>query len=114
LATMKKGALVLNVARGGVLDEAALVEALQHGRIAGAALDVFEKEPLPADHPLRTMPNVLLTPHLGASTTAAQETVAVEIADAVRRMLLQGDFSAAVNASEIAARRAREPVANGD
>lgn len=114
LATMKRSALVLNVARGGVLDEAALLDALQQGRIAGAALDVFEKEPLPADHPLRTMPNVLLTPHLGASTTDAQEKVAVEIADAVRRTLLQGDFSAAVNAREIAARRAREPVANGD
>jgi D-3-phosphoglycerate dehydrogenase len=111
LAMTRPSALVLNVARGGVLDEKALVEALHAKRIAGAALDVFEQEPLPGDHPLRTLPNVVLTPHLGASTTDAQEKVAVEIADAVRAALLEGDVSGAVNAAQIASRRSPPQVA---
>ena len=111
LATLKPSALVLNVARGGVLDERALLQALHAGRIAGAALDVFEQEPLPADHRLRTLPNVVLTPHLGASTTDAQEKVAVEIADAVRSTLLEGDLSRAVNAAQLTARHSRPQVA---
>jgi D-3-phosphoglycerate dehydrogenase len=95
LAKMKRGALVVNAARGGVIDESALVDALREKRIGGAALDVFEQEPLPKDHPLRTLDNVVLTPHLGASTEEAQQNVALEIAEAVRAALADGDFSRA-------------------
>lgn len=101
IARMKKGVLILNVARGGVVDEAALLDALQSRHVAGAALDVFEQEPLPADHPFRTLPNVVLTPHLGASTSEAQHSVAIEIAEAVRAALAEGDLSRAVNAPSL-------------
>jgi D-3-phosphoglycerate dehydrogenase len=101
IARMKKGVLLLNVARGGVVDEAALLDALKSGQVAGAALDVFEIEPLPADHPFRTLPNVVLTPHLGASTSEAQHSVAIEIAGAVRAALADGDLSRAVNAPSL-------------
>jgi D-3-phosphoglycerate dehydrogenase len=80
------------------VDETALAEALQAKQIAGAALDVYDQEPLPKDHPLRSTPNIILTPHLGASTAEAQQNVAVEIAEAVRAALLDGDLSRAVNA----------------
>ncbi|MFH0794318.1 MAG: phosphoglycerate dehydrogenase [bacterium] len=83
LAKMKKGVRLINCARGGIIDETDLVEALKSGKAAGAALDVFEKEPLAADHPLRQCPNVILTPHLGASTAEAQENVAVEVAEQI-------------------------------
>lgn len=98
LALMKPGAFLVNAARGGVVREDALVRALDERRIAGAALDVYEQEPLPADHPLRKLDNVVLTPHLGASTAEAQQNVALEIADAVRAALTEGDLSRAVNA----------------
>jgi D-3-phosphoglycerate dehydrogenase len=101
LAMLKPTAFVVNAARGGVVDEAALYEALRARRIAGAALDVYEREPLPADHPLRSLDNVVLTPHLGASTAEAQHGVALEIADAVRAALLEGDLSRAVNAPAV-------------
>jgi D-3-phosphoglycerate dehydrogenase len=101
IATMKRTAFLVNVARGGVVDESALIKALTEGRLAGAALDVFEAEPLPADHPLRKLDNVVLTPHLGASTVEAQHSVALEIADAVRSALVDGDLSRAVNAPAI-------------
>ncbi|HZO19723.1 MAG TPA: phosphoglycerate dehydrogenase [Gemmatimonadaceae bacterium] len=101
LAKLKRGAMVVNASRGGVIDEAALVEALRERRIAGAALDVFEQEPLPKDHPLRSLANVVLTPHLGASTEEAQQNVALEIAEAVRAALTDGDFSRAVNAPAV-------------
>jgi len=101
IARMKKGVLLLNVARGGVVDEAALLEALKSGQVGGAALDVFEVEPLPADHPFRSLPNVVLTPHLGASTSEAQHSVAIEIAGAVRAALADGDLSRAVNAPSL-------------
>src|SRR5207253_3270219 len=80
LALMKKSARVLNVARGGIIDEQALADALKAGTIAGAGIDVFTTEPVPADNPLLKAPNVVLTPHLGASTVEAQENVAVEAA----------------------------------
>ena len=98
---MKPTAYLVNAARGGVVDEAALATALTSGELAGAALDVFSEEPLPDASPLREAPNLILTPHLGASTTEAQELVALEIADAVRGALLDGDLSRAVNAPAI-------------
>ena len=98
LGLMKPTAVIVNAARGGVVSEEALVRALKDKRIAGAALDVFEQEPLPADHPLRALDNVVLTPHLGASTAEAQQNVAIEIAEAVRAALVEGDLSRAVNA----------------
>ncbi len=97
LALVKKSAMLVNTARGALIDDAALVAALTEGRLAGAALDVFEPEPLPADSPLRQAPNILLTPHLGASTKEAQIRVAVEIAEAVRDALVSGDLRSAEN-----------------
>ncbi|MCX8036596.1 MAG: phosphoglycerate dehydrogenase [Candidatus Sumerlaeia bacterium] len=98
---MKKTARVINCARGGIIDEAALVEALKSKRIAGAALDVFSVEPLPADHPLRSLDNAILTPHLGASTTEAQENVAIELAQQFVDYLQNGLIRNAVNAPSI-------------
>jgi D-3-phosphoglycerate dehydrogenase len=89
--------VLVNAARGGILDETALAAALQEERLAAAALDVYAEEPLPPDHPLRDAPNLVLTPHLGAATHDAQREVAIEIAAAVRAALLDGDYSAAVN-----------------
>src|SRR5206468_5033261 len=80
LALLPKGARILNCARGGIINEAALAEALRSGHLAGAALDVFVDEPPAADHALLKLPNVVTTPHLGASTTEAQESVALEAA----------------------------------
>lgn len=101
LARTRPGTVLLNVARGGVVNEAALLEALQNGHLGGAALDVYEKEPHPADSPFRTLPNVVLTPHLGASTAEAQLNVSVEIAEAVRNFLTSGDLSNAVNKDRV-------------
>ncbi len=97
LALMKPSAMLVNAARGGIVDEEALAEALNTGGLAGAALDVFAVEPLPADHPLRSAPGLVLTPHLGAQTPEAQREVAIEIAASVRDALLRGDYRAAVN-----------------
>ncbi|CAL5222438.1 g4801 [Coccomyxa viridis] len=100
---MKKGARIVNVARGGVIDEAALARALDNGQVAQAALDVFQKEPPPADNPLVGRPDVVCTPHLGASTREAQEGVALEIAEAVVAAL-NGELAAtAVNAPMVSA-----------
>ena len=88
---------IINCARGGLIDETALVQALADGHIAGAALDVFEIEPLPPDSPLRSAPNLVLTPHLGASTAEAQESVGIEIAQSIREVLLEGTIRNAVN-----------------
>jgi D-3-phosphoglycerate dehydrogenase len=97
LAKTKRGVRVINCARGGLIDEAALAQALRDGSMAGAALDVFEIEPLPVDSPLRNAPNVVLTPHLGASTAEAQESVGIEIAQSIRAVLLEGTIRNAVN-----------------
>jgi len=97
LAKTKRGVRVINCARGGLIDEDALTEALRSGQVAGAALDVFEIEPLPSDSPLRTAPNLVLTPHLGASTAEAQESVGIEIAQSIRAALLEGTIRNAVN-----------------
>ena len=101
LSLVRKGVLIVNTARGALIDDAALVKALQDGRVGGAALDVYDPEPLAADSPLRAAPNVLLTPHLAASTAEAQKRVAVEIASAIGAALLKGDMSAAVNLEAI-------------
>ena len=93
---MKPGSRLINCARGGLVDEAALVEALDSGHLAGAALDVFESEP-PTDRRLTLHPRVLATPHLGASTREAQERVGTEIAVKVRDFLSTGRIVDAVN-----------------
>ncbi len=93
----KAGLRIINCARGGLIDEQALIAALKSGKVAAAALDVFEQEPLPADSPLRGAPNLVLTPHLGASTAEAQESVGIEIAQSVRAALLEGTIRNAVN-----------------
>lgn len=98
LRTMKPEAFLVNVARGGVIDEAALADALAAGTIAGAAVDVFSEEPLPAENPLRGAPNTILTPHLGASTEEAQTRVAVETAEQVLDVLAGRSARYAVNA----------------
>jgi len=105
LAMMKPGAYLINAARGGVVDEAALFTALKEKRLAGAALDVFEKEPVAADHPLLQLDNVVAVPHLGAATHEAQTSVGIEICEAVRDALVSGDFRSAVNLPELAVQR---------
>ena len=97
LAKTKRGVRIINCARGGLIEEAALAQALRDGHVAGAALDVFETEPLPLDSPLRDAPNLVLTPHLGASTAEAQESVGIEIAQSIRAVLLEGTIRNAVN-----------------
>ncbi len=97
LEKTKRGVRVINCARGGLIDEDALADALHSGQVGGAALDVFEIEPLPSDSPLRTAPNLVLTPHLGASTAEAQESVGIEIAQSIRAALLEGTIRNALN-----------------
>lgn len=94
---MKHGVRVINCARGGIIDESALYNAIKEGRVAGAALDVFTEEP-PGDHPLLTLDEVIATPHLGASTHEAQIGVAIDVADAVVRALHGNPVKYAVNA----------------
>src|SRR5262245_54828477 len=101
LGLMKKTARVLNVARGGIVDEKALADALAAGTIAGAGVDVFTAEPVVADNPLLKAPNVVLTPHLGASTVEAQENVAVEAAQLIADFLLRGRVANAVNMASV-------------
>ncbi len=94
---MKDGVFILNCARGGIVDEQALYDAIQSGKVAGAALDVFVKEP-PTDNPLLTLEQIVATPHLGASTDEAQENVAIAVADQVIDYLTCGAIKNAVNA----------------
>ncbi len=96
LAMMKDGVRIINCARGGLIDEAALYAALKSGKVAGAALDVFEQEPV-VDNPLCELENVILTPHLGASTEEAQVNVAVQVAEQVINALTGEPLLSAVN-----------------
>ena len=91
LALVKEGARIVNTSRGGILDEGALVRALRDGKLAGAALDVFEHEPAPPAHPLLRFDNVVVTPHLGASTKEAQDKAGTAIAEMVK-LALRGEF----------------------
>ncbi len=102
IQAMKRGAIVLNVARGGIVDEAALAEALRDGHLGGAAVDVFSAEPMAADNPLRDAPNTVLTPHLGGSTAEAQERVGAEMAEQVLLALSGVTPPYAVNAPSVA------------
>jgi D-3-phosphoglycerate dehydrogenase len=83
LSLMKRGAMIVNTARGRIIDEAALVKALRNGQISFAALDVFEKEPIVSDNPLLTMDNVVIAPHLGASSIEAMRRMAIQVAQGV-------------------------------
>lgn len=94
---MKKGARIINCARGGIIDEMALVEAIETGIVAGAAFDVFESEPPAADHPFLNNPKIIVTPHLGASTVEAQENVAIDVSEEVLHILREQPFKNAVN-----------------
>ena len=103
IEAMQRGAFLLNVARGGIVDEQALADALRSGHLGGAAVDVYSTEPLPADNPLRGAPNVVLTPHLGASTAEAQDRVGLEMAEQVLEALAGVTPPYAVNAPVVAA-----------
>ena len=105
IAVMRKGVRIINCARGGLVDEAALRAALDSGHVAGAAFDVFTEEPATAN-PLFGHPNVVCTPHLGAATTEAQENVALQIAEQMSDYLLRGAISNAVNFPSITAEEA--------
>ncbi len=96
-AKMKPGVKIVNCARGEIISETDLIAALESGKVAGAALDVFAVEPLPADHPYRKQPNLILTPHLGASTEEAQEKCGIEVAEVIAGYLLTGEVRNAVN-----------------
>lgn len=97
IASMKRGVRLINCARGGIIDEDALYQAIQGGKVAGAALDVFEQEPPPKGHPLLTLEQVIAVPHLGASTEEAQYNVAIEVAKQVADALLGRGIRNAVN-----------------
>jgi D-3-phosphoglycerate dehydrogenase / 2-oxoglutarate reductase len=103
IAKMKKGVRLINCARGGLIVEADLIEALKSGKVAGAALDVYEAEP-PKDSPLLALDNVVLTPHLGASTTEAQESVGTEVAEQIADALSGGTIRNAVNMPSVDAK----------
>jgi (S)-sulfolactate dehydrogenase len=87
LNRLPKGALLINTARGGIVDEDAVVQALNSGQLGGAALDVFEKEPLPASDQFRSAPNLILSPHLAGITEQSSRRISHVVADAVRQIL---------------------------
>ena len=101
IGCMKPGVRIINCARGGIIDEQALFDGLEAGHVGGAAIDVFSVEP-PGDHPLLALPNVLATPHLGASTEEAQEQISTEAAEILVGFLLHGELRHAVNMAPIA------------
>lgn len=105
---MKDGVRILNCARGGIIKESALVGALQEGKVAAAALDVYEEEPLANEHPLKSFPNVVLTPHLGASTEEAQINVAIDVAEEVLKVLRNEPFKNAVNLPSLPADKMKQ------
>ncbi len=100
-AKMKSNARIVNCARGGIVNEDDLVDALKSGQIAGAALDVFSVEPIASDHPLRSLDNVVLSPHIAASTTEAQENVAIQVAEQIVDVLKSGLVRNALNAPSL-------------
>jgi D-3-phosphoglycerate dehydrogenase len=102
LGKTKKGVRIINCARGGLVDEAALVDAIKSGHVAGAALDVFETEPA-TDSPLFVLENVVCTPHLGAATAEAQENVALQVAEQMSDFLLTGAITNAINMASVSA-----------
>ena len=106
IAKTKKGVRIINCARGGLVDEEALAEALKSGHVAGAAFDVFAKEPA-TENPLFNLPNVVCTPHLGAATTEAQENVALQVAEQMSDYLLTGAVSNALNMPSVTAEEAK-------
>ncbi len=106
IAKTKKGVRIINCARGGLVDEEALAEALKSGHVAGAAFDVFAVEPA-TDSPLFNLPNVVCTPHLGAATTEAQENVALQVAEQMSDYLLTGAVSNALNMPSVTAEEAK-------
>ena len=106
LENAKKGIRIINCARGGLIDEAALKDCLDSGQVAGAALDVFETEPPAADHPLFGTPNFICTPHLGASTTEAQVNVALQVAEQLADYLVNGGVTNALNVPSLSAEEA--------
>ncbi len=97
IQSMKDGVYIINCARGGIINETDIVAAVQSGKVAGCALDVYEQEPCPEDSPLRSEPNIVMTPHLGASTAEAQESVGIEVAEAITDFLVNGAVRNAVN-----------------
>ena len=106
ITKMKDGVRIINCARGGLVDENALADALKSGKVAGAAFDVFETEPA-TDSPLFHLPNVVCTPHLGASTTEAQENVALQVAEQISDYLLTGAVTNALNMPSVTAEEAK-------
>ncbi len=105
IAQTRRGVRIINCARGGLVDEAALAEAIRSGHVAGAALDVFETEPA-TDSPLFGLENVVCTPHLGAATTEAQENVALQVAEQMSDFLLSGAVANAINMPSVSAEEA--------
>ncbi len=103
IGRMRPGVRIVNCARGGLLDEAALADALRDGHVAGAALDVFATEPAAADNPLFGLENVVCTPHLGAATAEAQENVALQVAEQMSDFLLTGAVNNAINMASVSA-----------
>jgi D-3-phosphoglycerate dehydrogenase len=100
-AKMKRGVRIINCARGGIVDEADLAEAIKHGKVAGAALDVYVDEPPPPQHPLLNLDQVITTPHLGASTDEAQLNVAIAVAEQMVDFLAKGVVRYAVNVPSV-------------